>query len=115
MLEEADWRVYRAQGFREAQEFLGSGGFPVVITEHHLPDGDWRDLHYACAGMEGAPAVVVTARHADDRLWAEVLSLGGHDLLVQPFQKEEVIRVCWSAWREFIARKMGSGWAVGTA
>jgi DNA-binding response OmpR family regulator len=35
----------------------------------------------------------VTSRLADERLWAEVLSLGGYDVLMKPFDVSEVYRV----------------------
>jgi hypothetical protein len=35
----------------------------------------------------------VSSRVADDRLWAEVLNLGGYDLLTNPFAPAEVSRV----------------------
>jgi hypothetical protein len=37
------------------------------------------------------PAFIVTSRLADAGLWAEVLHLGGYDLLAQPFCAQEVI------------------------
>ena len=42
--------------------------------------------------------LIVTDRLADERLWAEVLNLGGYDLLLKPFDPEEVLRVVNSAW-----------------
>jgi hypothetical protein len=35
----------------------------------------------------------VTFRTADERLWAEVLNLGGYGVLAQPFDANEVKRV----------------------
>ena len=39
------------------------------------------------------PMFIVTSRLADDALWAEVLNVGGYDLLLKPFRAEEVIRM----------------------
>jgi len=39
------------------------------------------------------PLLIVTSRLADERLWAEVLNLGAHDVLAKPFNAEEVVRV----------------------
>jgi hypothetical protein len=36
---------------------------------------------------------VIASRHADDALWAEVLNLGGSDVLEKPFTLEHVERV----------------------
>jgi DNA-binding response OmpR family regulator len=35
---------------------------------------------------------VVVSRNADERLWAEVLNLGGYDLLLKPYNANEVRR-----------------------
>ena len=43
--------------------------------------------------------LVVTARLADEYLWAEVLHEGGYDVLAQPFAQEEVLRVISAAAR----------------
>jgi len=35
---------------------------------------------------------------ADDALWAEVLNLGGYNVLAKPFDSREVFRVVGNAW-----------------
>jgi DNA-binding response OmpR family regulator len=35
---------------------------------------------------------------ADDHLWAEVLNLGGYDVLAKPFDGCELFRALSSAW-----------------
>lgn len=100
ILEAAGWVVQRASTSREATEILKLGVARVVITECSLPDGDWRDLLGSFAGSPAAPAFVVTSRHADELLWAEVLNLGGYDVLAEPLEAEEVVRVSWSAWHD---------------
>jgi DNA-binding response OmpR family regulator len=39
------------------------------------------------------PDLIVASRLADEYLWAEVLNLGGYDVLAKPFNAEEVRRV----------------------
>jgi DNA-binding response OmpR family regulator len=34
--------------------------------------------------------MLVVSRHADERLWAEVLNLGGLDVLSLPFNRDEL-------------------------
>jgi nucleotide-binding universal stress UspA family protein len=43
--------------------------------------------------------MLVVSRHADERLWAEVLNLGGFDVLTLPFDRDELGRVLSSALR----------------
>jgi len=37
--------------------------------------------------------LIVTSRVADARLWAEVLNLGGFDVIAKPFHAPEVLHV----------------------
>ncbi len=48
----------------------------------------------------------MTDRLADERLWSEVLNLGGYDVLLKPFEPGEVLRVVNSAWTCW---KLGQG------
>lgn len=69
----------------------------VVICEHSLPDGSWRDVLRAAQSLEKTPAVIVTSQLAGGELCAEVVNLGGHDVLAQPFRAEEVMWTVRSA------------------
>jgi DNA-binding NtrC family response regulator len=51
--------------------------------------GSWRDLLKLREDLLSF-ALVVASRNADDALWAEVLNLGGFDLLQKPFNAEGV-------------------------
>jgi len=45
--------------------------------------------------------LIVASRLADNRIWAEVLNEGGHDVLAKPFHTPEVLQSITSAclWR----------------
>lgn len=75
----------------------------LVICEQNLPDGDWKDLLKRATGEMGQPLLIVTSTHADDRLWVEVLNVGGFDLLMKPFDKTELGRVMEMALRQWKA------------
>jgi len=47
--------------------------------------------------MPFPPKLIVTWRLADERLWAEVLNLGGFDVLGQPLYAREVLHSINSA------------------
>ena len=64
----------------------------VVVCEHDLPDGSWRDLLALTSGLEEKAPVLVASRVADENLWAEVLNCGGFDVLTKPFDSREVSR-----------------------
>ncbi len=95
------WRLERARSCAEAGEALGRGQFSVLICAATLPDGTWKDLLSRARTFSVAPRLIVTSHAADDRLWAEVLDLGGYDVLGKPFDAGEVIRVVSLAWRQW--------------
>jgi len=43
------------------------------------------------------PLLIVSSRNADERLWAEVLNLGGFDVIATPFDSFEVSFVAATA------------------
>jgi DNA-binding response OmpR family regulator len=72
----------------------------AVISGARLSDGhSWNDLLCEMQKMECPPPLIVGDRLANERLWAEVLNLGGYDLLAKPFVAKEVLHVVSTACR----------------
>ncbi len=94
------WRLRRVTTCRDALADICENGTPVVVCERELPDGDWRLVLSELESLPLRPNVIVTSRLADDSLWAEVLNVGAYDLLAQPFDADEVVRVVFLAWHE---------------
>lgn len=88
-----DCQLHRAAGRREAVSLIRQLRPWVVICDQLLADGDWRDLLADLQAEPHGPPLIVSSRLADDRLWAEVLNLGGYDLLSKPFSPAEASRV----------------------
>jgi DNA-binding response OmpR family regulator len=93
------WTLHRTRALGPALAFLRDNPVPVVVTERDLPLGSWRDLLTAIQYLPDVPLLIVATRLADERLWAEVLNLGGHDVLGKPFQVTELLWVLDNAWR----------------
>jgi DNA-binding NtrC family response regulator len=89
----SDCRLRRATGRGEAMPLVRRFRPWVVVCDQTLDDGDWRDLLQDLQSEVEMPPLIVSSRLADDRLWAEVLNLGGYDLLTNPFAATEVSRV----------------------
>ena len=95
----SNWKMYRALACSDAMAFLRKNPVAAVVCERDLPDGDWRNvLEQLSDTGSPQPLLIVTSLHADDNLWAEVLNLGGYDVLSKPFDRMEVIRVLGAAW-----------------
>ena len=97
----SNWTVYVASDAAEAKQILRETSVPVILCESKLPDGSWKDLLAAADVIQSPPLLIVTSRLADEYLWAEVLNLGGYDVLAKPFNSDEFIQVISMAWRRW--------------
>ena len=99
ILEKSRWTIQGASSFREATRLMNESDPNLILCEKDLPDGNWKDVFRQAGVLRTPPPVVVVSRQADERLWAEVLNLGGYDLLLKPFDGSEVTRVIGMASR----------------
>src|SRR5438445_6695270 len=82
----------------EARRMLGTHRLvQVVVTDAVLPDGDWRRVLEIVEQGRRKIEVVVCSRLGDPKLWLDVLAQGGYDVLVQPYQREEIKRIVEAA------------------
>ena len=95
------WQLQTASDIREATAIIKRAPVPVVICEYDLPDGDWRVLYDVARTLEFPCHFLVTLRHADERVWGEILEAGGYDCLPKPFRSDEVYRLVSLAWRSW--------------
>jgi len=116
-------RIFRGSGWDLVQNHTLASSFSslqdttisIVICEDNLFPGTWRDMLRHVLQMDDPPILIVTARLADERLWAEALNLGAHDVLATPFDATEVIRIVGVAqqrWRNSRALRSGKGKAA---
>lgn len=69
----------------------------VILTDPTLPDGSWGDLVAQAARCGSRAKTVICMRTADPMLWIDVLEGGAFDVLVEPYQPEEVKRIVQAA------------------
>lgn len=96
------WATRCVKTCMEAVALLRCAEYPVILCECRLSDGCWKDILRALearATILKPPSLIVISRLADERLWAEVLNLGGYDVLLKPLDGAEVSRVLASAAR----------------
>lgn len=96
-----DWRLRTAVTTAEAARHVSAGAVPVIITERDAEEGSWRSLLATFGRSPRSPRLIVSSRLADERLWAEVLNLGGFDVVSTPFEPKEVRHVVSHAWRSW--------------
>lgn len=98
LLEGEDLEVLAASSLQEAQKRLrGSISYDLLLVDAELPDGSWRDLLQFILGSKRTCEVIVCSRCGDEQLWAEVFQCGGYDLIAEPYDPQEILRIVRSA------------------
>jgi DNA-binding NtrC family response regulator len=98
---EADFRTLREVAGLMSQSVVSCGDIAearrairwhdarIVVCDAQVRDrGDWQELLEEAQAAQSL--MIVVSRHADERLWAEVLNLGGFDVLALPFDRDEL-------------------------
>jgi DNA-binding response OmpR family regulator len=87
------WEVSAVANCKEAIGRLSREPVSLIFCESVLEDGTWKNILGYIRKDAHAPLLIVTSRVADDFLWAEVLNLGGYDVLAKPLNPKEVRHV----------------------
>ncbi len=101
ILRRSNWKLTRASSPAEASVLMSKQVIPVVLCEPGLSGGGWEALIEISSRLPRPPRLIVYSWLADERLWGQVLNLGGWDVLAVPFVPEEVFRVvdlAWDSW-----------------
>jgi DNA-binding NtrC family response regulator len=91
------YQMVTADTCHGALDCLRQGCVSIVVCESKLPDGTWRDLLSFSRTWPEPPPLIVTSEHADRNFWAEVLNVGGFDVIARPFNAPEVLHVLETA------------------
>lgn len=95
------WNLIWTRTCAGAVEAVERHEAPIIISGRIFPDGEWRDIWNRLRTRGTPPMFILATQLADDALWAEMLNLGGYNLLVKPFHPEEVIRTVHGALMEW--------------
>ena len=95
------WNLHFVGSLGEAQALMDKVAADVVISDSRLPDGRWHDVMRELHRQPVEPPLIVASHRADEGIWAEVLNLGGYEVLAMPFQAQEVFRSVSLAWRHW--------------
>lgn len=96
------WDVLQATNLAAARALLRERSVSVLVCDCDSTQEPWTEIVEQVERMPLAPAVIVTSRLADDRLWSQALHLGAWDVLAKPFREAEVVRsvrYAWEHWR----------------
>ena len=105
---ESGWYMREARAISELPQLFNERSPSVILTDDFLPDGGWLDVLAMAGAICPEARILVTGKLSDYALWAEVLNRGGFDVLAQPLDSVEVLRVASSAL-------LSSHWKAGRA
>jgi DNA-binding NtrC family response regulator len=97
LLAAASWQVHHATTLVEARELMRATEARVLVVETSFPGGSWIDALELLTKEDRQAVLVVSATHADDRLWAEAINYGAYDLIPKPYYGPEILRILRSA------------------
>jgi DNA-binding NtrC family response regulator len=107
----SNWTLHFVEALGQARAMIDELAPGVVISDCRLHDGCWQDVLCELQRRKLEPPLIVASRLADERLWGEVLNLGGYDVLATPFQAQEVVRSVSLAWRYWREKFRNGAWA----
>jgi DNA-binding NtrC family response regulator len=109
-LEACEVEVLPACNWAEASRILAQRApVEVVLTDTVLPDCDWRGVLQELARSGAHAEVLVCARSTSTSLCSEVFKHGAYDLLVEPYNREELRRVLTAAAAHSYMRSLRGG------
>jgi DNA-binding response OmpR family regulator len=93
------WDIFWHTNCVDALASVHRNSIHAILCDRKLPDGDWKDLLQRIQSFGNPPPVIVTSPFWDNRLWEDVRALGGYDILIKPFDADEVLRTVSMAAR----------------
>jgi DNA-binding NtrC family response regulator len=105
-LARAGFKFFQVETCGKVHAFLK--GYPtidLVVTEVGLPDGNWSDVVRSVVDCAERASILVTCSIPDEQFWSEALWRGVYDLLIEPYDDDQVRRTVEGAVRQ--ARQLG--------
>lgn len=81
------WRLLFVPSLLDALHHPELARVPALICSQ-----EWKKALDAFSGVPNGPKIIVASRFADERLWEEVLTCGGYDVLSLPCDRQELFR-----------------------
>lgn len=97
----SQWAVHFVGTYDETCTALNQLNPPVILCDRDLLGADWRDIIRKLAAVPHCACVVLLSNVVDDRLWNEVIRMGGYDVLSKPLREDDAVRavkMAWSYW-----------------
>lgn len=99
-LQRPKMRIHTANSCRGALRLLADNpNIELIVTGLSLEDGNWSDVVRYVVECGHKAEIVVSSPVASETLWSEIIWRGAYDILLEPYDHEEVARVVDGAFR----------------
>ncbi len=92
-LEKSGTEVLSVCNCDQARRVLQTRPVQVVLTDVALSDGNWWSVLEDIAQSHTNAELILCTGIAEPTLWCDALDRGAYDLLVEPYEREEVERI----------------------
>src|SRR6478672_4232051 len=93
--------VLQALTCEQTVMMVRSNRTPVILCAESSNGSDWRALLRALEDVPLPPSVIVLRSSPDPKLWADVLTAGGFDVVSQPFEFDSLLWTVLAAHRRW--------------
>ena len=94
LLDGQGFQIECATGYQDAVRKLSDGHtVDLILADAELPDGSWRNLILFAQNSGLRSEMIICAKAGESELWAEVIQCGAYDMIAEPFERQEVIRI----------------------
>jgi DNA-binding NarL/FixJ family response regulator len=83
-------RIHHADTLDYAKARLQATKARIMLTDVTFERGGWEDAMRMAASLPLRTAVVLVSPLADQRLWIDALECGAYDLILEPFDADEL-------------------------
>ncbi|MSO20604.1 MAG: response regulator [Acidobacteria bacterium] len=98
ILESEHYDVTLAADAGRAMMLLGfPAHFDLVLVDADIPGGSWREILQMVIASRPECEVIVCSRCGEEDLWADVIQSGAFDLIPDPIERNELLRIVNSA------------------
>lgn len=97
LLKFAQIRIHPCANLDDAKTRLQAAKSRILLTDVWFGTGGWEDALRMAVSLPLRTVVVVASHLADRRLWLDALDRGAYDLLLKPFEADEMRRILENA------------------
>lgn len=111
-LDKAGWLVVEARDWGAALRLTQCLVFPVIVCDRDFLEQDGQSAVRSLAGGWRTASVVLLTDRWDSDLWENLLQQGGFDVLARPLNKDDLLAVLDSAYRQWADWRPGKAVSI---